>query len=120
LASVDVSRLAPADVFAVLAAQQRMVAHYQAQMLTSLYEAGRVTYADGACPLDRRDDYDRFSADEASFTLHWSVEATKGYQFLAERLIRRLPAAYPRCTRRWPTDASTWAGRGRFTARWCT
>jgi len=94
LASVDVSRLAPGEVFEVLAAQARMVAHYQAQLLSSLYEGGRVTYVPGAGPLDRKVDLDRFSADEASFTLRWSVQTTASYQFLAERLIRRLPAVY--------------------------
>jgi hypothetical protein len=94
LASVDRSRLAPADVFAVLAAHQRLVSHYQAQLLADLLEAGRLTYADGAGPLDRKAELDRFSADEAAFTLRWSVEAAASYQFLAEQLIGRLPKVY--------------------------
>jgi hypothetical protein len=37
--SVDRSRLAPADVFELLLAHNRLVAHYQAQLLADLYEA---------------------------------------------------------------------------------
>ena len=43
LASVDRSRLAPADVFEVLAAQHRLVSHFQGRMLAGLWEAGRLT-----------------------------------------------------------------------------
>jgi hypothetical protein len=43
VATVDPSRLAPADVFEVLAAQQRLVAHHQAQLLAALWEAGRLS-----------------------------------------------------------------------------
>jgi hypothetical protein len=72
LASVDRSRLAPADVFEVLAAQHRLVSHYQGQLLSALWEAGRVGHGVGVGPLDRTSGLDRFSADEAAFTLHWS------------------------------------------------
>ena len=94
LASVDRSRLAPADVFEVLAARRRQVAYEQAQLLADLFEAGRVCYGEGVGPLDRQDGLDRFSADEAAFTLHWSVETTASYQELAADLLRRLPRVY--------------------------
>ena len=94
LASVDRSRLAPADVFEVLAARHRQIAHEQAQLLADLFEAGRVSYEDGAGPLDRQPGLDQYSADEAAFTLHWSVQTTAGYQDLAEDLLRRLPKVY--------------------------
>ena len=94
LASVDRSRLAPADVFEVLAAHQRLVSHYQAQLLADVFEAGRLSYAVGAGPLERKAGLDRFSADEAAFTLHWSLESTAGFQFLAEQLLGRLPKVY--------------------------
>jgi hypothetical protein len=94
LGSVDRSRLAPADVFEVLAARRRQVAYEQAQLLADLFEAGRVSYDEGAGPLDRQDALDRFSADEAAFTLHWSVQTTASYQDLAADLLQRLPKVY--------------------------
>jgi hypothetical protein len=62
LDGVELSRLAPADVFDVLSAHQRLVAHHQARLLAALWEAGRLVYGEGAGPLDRRVDLDRFSA----------------------------------------------------------
>jgi len=98
LAGVDLSRLAPGDVFTVLAAQARLVAHDQARLLAVLWEAGRVRYDEAAGPLSRSPELGRFSADEAAFTLHWSAGGVQSLQHLAQDLITRLPAVYQALT----------------------
>jgi len=94
LDGVDLSRLAPADVFEVLSAHHRLVAHHQARLLAALWEAGRLVYGQNVSPLVRRADLDRFSADEAAFTLRWTAETTQLYQQTAQDLICRLPKVY--------------------------
>jgi hypothetical protein len=61
VASVDRSRLAALEVFEVMAAHQRLIAHYQAALLADLYEAGRLIPGEGVDPLARKPDLDRFS-----------------------------------------------------------
>src|SRR5689334_4909609 len=85
LASVDRSRLSGADVCELVAARARQVAYEQAQLLADLAEAGRVIpQADPA--MTRKPGLDRFSADEAAFTLCWSVESVAAHQALAADL----------------------------------
>jgi len=94
LASVDRSRLTAAELLTLVAAQAQQVAHDQAQLLASMWEAGYAGYPDDSGCVSRRERLDEFSADELAFTLRWSRTAVAVQLDLAKDLIERLPAVY--------------------------
>jgi hypothetical protein len=102
LATIDRSRLSDADVYDLLAARARQLAHDQAQLLADLLEAGRTGHLRVGVvddePAARRGRgpawLDEFCADESAFTLRWSRPYAHGQTWLAHDLIERLPVVY--------------------------
>jgi hypothetical protein len=92
LAGLDLTRLHGADLFEVLAAQDRQVSHEQARLLATIWEACR-SVGDGQS-LSRAGEPDEFGFDQIGFELHWSGHHARAQVHLARTLLLRLPVVY--------------------------
>ncbi len=87
LSRLDLSRLSSSDLFAVMAARARQVAHDQALLLADMLAAAR-------SGPSWRGQLDEFSADQLAFELSWSRIAATAHLDLAQQLIERFPDVY--------------------------
>src|SRR5678815_2966159 len=90
LASIDRSRLSSEDMYELTGSLARMVSHYQALLVTAMYDTA-LTAHELAGSLTRAGELKDHSADQ----LAWELHCSRGYAFsqvlLGEALVRRLP-----------------------------
>jgi hypothetical protein len=94
LARVDRSRLSGYELVEVAKATSRLVAHYQAELLATVWETAYCPPGDETSPPERTERADEFAADEIRFALTLTRRAADALMGIAGALIERIPAAH--------------------------
>ena len=93
LATVDRSRLGAADLYELVRARARQVAHDQAQLLADVFEAGLAAHQDEDT-LRRHPDLVERAEVQVAWTLHCSDSHAQTQILLGRALRRRLPMVW--------------------------
>ncbi|HIE20991.1 MAG TPA: DUF222 domain-containing protein, partial [Acidimicrobiia bacterium] len=91
LAGVDRTRLNGYDLVAVLKARERMVSHFQAEVMADMVEVAYAAPGDADAPPARLEEAFSFAADEIRAALSLTRRAAESRMSLAFDLIERLP-----------------------------
>ncbi|MEJ3746830.1 DUF222 domain-containing protein [Actinomycetes bacterium KLBMP 9797] len=89
LAAVDVSTLDDMDLVRYAQARQRLLAHENAQLLSTLHELGR-----RGDEVIGGDPEHRWAQVEIAYAMTWTPTAASGQLALADDLVERLPAVF--------------------------
>src|SRR4029453_213843 len=90
LAGLDWSRLSSEDMYELTGSLARMVSHYQALLVTAMYDTA-LTAHEPAGPLKRAAELKDHCADQLAWELHVSRGDAFSQVRLGEALVRRLP-----------------------------
>jgi Domain of unknown function (DUF222)/HNH endonuclease len=94
LARVDRSALNGYELVEVAKATNRQVAHYQGELLATVWETAYCPPGDSTSPPERTDTPDEFAADEIRWALTLTRRAADALLGTAYQLVERVPAVH--------------------------